>query len=64
VLTANDLRLAAGDARYARITLDFGRSFNTINNHTRAIFTAFGVRNRAALVAQCARLGLLDAPRS
>ncbi len=109
-LTANDLRLATGDARYTRIALDalrdapqawlhpaleqrgdddlplakltaaerrvlialcegkkareiaaeFGRSFNTINNHTRAIFTAFGVRNRAALVAQCARLGLLD----
>jgi len=109
-LTANDLRMATGDARYAGIALDalrdapqawlrpplehraddalplakltaaerrvlialcegkkareiageFGRSFNTINNHTRAIFTAFGVRNRTALVAQCARLGLLD----
>jgi len=109
-LTANELRLATGDARYAQIALDalrdapqawlrpaleqrsdddlplakltpaerrvltalcegkkareiaaeFGRSFNTINNHTRAIFTAFGVRNRAGLVAQCARLGLLD----
>ncbi len=38
----------------------FGRSFNTINNHTRAIFTAFGVRSRAALVAECARLGVLE----
>ncbi len=38
----------------------FDRSFNTINNHTRAIFTAFGVRSRAALVAECARLGILD----
>ena len=38
----------------------FGRSFNTINNHTRAIFSAFGVRSRAALVAECARLGILD----
>ena len=38
----------------------FDRSFNTINNHTRAIFTAFGVRSRAALVAECARRGLLD----
>jgi DNA-binding CsgD family transcriptional regulator len=109
-ITANELRLATGDARYAAIALealrdapqawlrpaleqrgdddlpiakltpaerrvlaavckgkkareiaaDFGRSFNTINNHTRAIFTAFGVRNRAELVAECARLGLLD----
>lgn len=42
----------------------FGRSFNTINNHTRAIFTAFGVRSRAALVAECARLGVLDASAS
>ena len=38
----------------------FGRSFNTINNHTRGIFSAFGVRSRAALVAECARLGILD----
>jgi DNA-binding CsgD family transcriptional regulator len=38
----------------------FDRSFNTINNHTRAIFSAFGVRSRAALVAECARLGILD----
>lgn len=38
----------------------FGRSFNTINNHTRAIFSAFGVRSRAALVAECARLGIVE----
>ncbi|GAC1572255.1 MAG: hypothetical protein NVS3B7_02840 [Candidatus Elarobacter sp.] len=38
----------------------FGRSFNTINNHTRAIFSAFEVRSRAALVAECARRGILD----
>ncbi len=37
----------------------FDRSFNTINNHTRAIFAAFGVRSRASLVAKCARLGIL-----
>ncbi len=42
----------------------FDRSFNTINNHTRAIFSAFGVRSRAALVAECARLGILDAAKS
>jgi DNA-binding CsgD family transcriptional regulator len=42
------------------IAAGFGRSFNTINNHTRAIFAAFGVRSRAALVAECAKLGILD----
>ncbi|HYW52602.1 MAG TPA: LuxR C-terminal-related transcriptional regulator [Dongiaceae bacterium] len=42
------------------IAATFDRSFNTINNHTRAIFSAFGVRSRAALVAECARLGILD----
>ncbi len=42
------------------IATTFDRSFNTINNHTRAIFTAFGVRSRAALVADCARRGILD----
>jgi DNA-binding CsgD family transcriptional regulator len=42
------------------IAAGFDRSFNTINNHTRAIFSAFGVRSRAALVAECARLGILD----
>ena len=42
------------------IAATFDRSFNTINNHTRAIFSAFGVRSRASLVAECARLGILD----
>ena len=42
------------------IAARFDRSFNTINNHTRAIFTAFDVRSRATLVAKCARLGILD----
>jgi DNA-binding CsgD family transcriptional regulator len=42
------------------IASTFDRSFNTINNHTRAIFTAFGVRSRASLVAECARRGILD----
>ena len=46
------------------IAATFDRSFNTINNHTRAIFSAFGIRSRAALVAECARLGILeDVPR-
>ena len=42
------------------IASTFGRSFNTINNHTRKVFAAFGVQSRAALVAECARLGILD----
>jgi DNA-binding CsgD family transcriptional regulator len=42
------------------IAATFGRSFNTVNNHTRKVFAAFGVQNRAALVAKCARLGILD----
>jgi DNA-binding CsgD family transcriptional regulator len=42
------------------IAARFDRSFNTINNHTRAIFSAFGVRSRASLVAECARRGILD----
>jgi DNA-binding CsgD family transcriptional regulator len=46
------------------IAAEFGRSFNTINNHTRRVFAAFGVRTRAALVAKCAALGLLDDVRS
>ncbi len=45
--------------RSREIAQTFGRSFNTINNQTRAIFSAFGVRSRAALVAKCARLGIL-----
>ncbi|MEA2688189.1 MAG: Bacterial regulatory protein luxR family [Candidatus Eremiobacteraeota bacterium] len=46
------------------IAATFDRSFNTINNHTRAIFSAFGVRSRASLVAECARLGILDDVKS
>ena len=46
--------------RSREIAQAFGRSFNTINNQTRSIFSAFGVRSRAALVAKCARLGILD----
>jgi DNA-binding CsgD family transcriptional regulator len=42
------------------IAITFGRSFNTINNHTRKVFAAFGVQSRAALVAECAKLGILD----
>jgi len=34
------------------------RSVNTINNHTRQIFKAFGVNSRAAVLARCAGLGI------
>ena len=46
--------------RAREIAQTFGRSFNTINNQTRRVFSAFEVRSRAALVAKCARLGILD----
>jgi DNA-binding CsgD family transcriptional regulator len=64
-LTAAERRVLAElcKGKKAReIAATFERSFNTINNHTRAIFSAFGVRSRAALVAECARLGILDDP--
>ena len=38
----------------------FHRSFNTINNHTRRIFSVFNVHSRSALVAECARLGIME----
>jgi DNA-binding CsgD family transcriptional regulator len=62
-LTPAELRVLAElcKGKKAReIASTFDRSFNTINNHTRAIFSAFGVRSRAALVADCARRGILD----
>ena len=62
-LTAAERRVLAElcKGKKAReIAATFDRSFNTINNHTRAIFSAFGVRSRASLVAECARLGILE----
>jgi len=41
------------------IAESFGRSRNTINNHTKRIFKVMGVRTRSALVAECARQGIL-----
>lgn len=38
----------------------FRRSFNTVNNHTRRIFSVFNVHSRSALVAECARLGIME----
>lgn len=42
-----------------QIAADFGRSFHTIRNQTLKVYATMGVRTRAALVAECARLGLL-----
>jgi DNA-binding CsgD family transcriptional regulator len=42
-----------------QIAADFGRSFHTIRNQTLKVYSTMGVRTRAALVAECARLGLL-----
>jgi DNA-binding NarL/FixJ family response regulator len=42
-----------------QIAAEFGRSFHTIRNQTLAVYQTMGVKTRAALVAECARLGLL-----
>jgi DNA-binding CsgD family transcriptional regulator len=42
-----------------QIAARFGRSTNTIRNHTRRVFTVMGVRSRSELTAQCAALGLI-----
>jgi DNA-binding CsgD family transcriptional regulator len=46
-----------------QIAADFGRSFHTIRNQTLKVYATMGVRTRAALVAECARLGLLAPAR-
>jgi DNA-binding CsgD family transcriptional regulator len=43
---------------------DFDRSFHTIRNQTLKVYAAMGVRTRTALVAECARLGLIPEARS
>ncbi|MEA2718517.1 MAG: Bacterial regulatory protein luxR family [Candidatus Eremiobacteraeota bacterium] len=43
-----------------QIAADFGRSFHTIRNQTLKVYATMGVRTRSALVAECARLGLLN----
>ncbi len=48
--------------RAREIASDLGRSYNTVNNHTKRVFSAFGVNSRAALVAECARRGILRPP--
>ena len=51
------LGLLAGKSAKA-IAAALGRSHFTINNHTRKIFTAFGVNSRARLLARCVELGV------
>ncbi|MBD5654699.1 MAG: helix-turn-helix transcriptional regulator [Candidatus Eremiobacteraeota bacterium] len=48
--------LEGKSAKAIASTLD--RSVNTINNHTRRIFKAFGVNSRAAVLARCATLAI------
>jgi len=51
------LGLLAGKSAKS-IAAALGRSHFTINNHTRKIFTAFGVNSRARLLARCVELGV------
>jgi DNA-binding CsgD family transcriptional regulator len=46
-----------------QIAADFGRSFHTIRNQTLKVYATMGVRTRSALVAECARLGVLSSLR-
>jgi DNA-binding NarL/FixJ family response regulator len=46
-----------------QIAASFDRSTNTINNHTRAIFTAFGVHSRSRLIAIAAEAGIIAEDR-
>lgn len=45
-----------------QIASDFGRSFHTIRNQTLKVYGAMGVRSRGALIAECARLGIVGKP--
>jgi DNA-binding CsgD family transcriptional regulator/tetratricopeptide (TPR) repeat protein len=42
-----------------QIATEFGRSFHTIRNQTLKVYDAMGVRSRSALIAECARLGIV-----
>jgi DNA-binding NarL/FixJ family response regulator len=46
------------------IAQDFGRSFHTIRNQTVKVYDVMQVRTRAALVAECAKLGMISGSRS
>ena len=42
-----------------QIAAEFGRSFHTIRNQTLKVYEVMGVRSRSALIAECARLGIV-----
>jgi len=44
------------------IAQQFGKSVHTVRNQTLSIYRAMNVHTRSALVAECARLGLLTGP--
>ena len=44
--------------RSREIAANLGRSYHTINNHTRQIFRRFGVRSRAELLVRCSEIGI------
>ena len=46
------------------IAAEFGRSFHTIRNQTLKVYAAMQVRTRTALVAECAKLGLIAGSQS
>ena len=41
------------------IAAEFGRSFHTIRNQTLKVYATMHVRTRSALVAECAKFGLI-----
>ena len=50
--------------RSREIAATLGRSYHTINNHTRQIFRLFGVRSRAELLVRCCEIGVLPRLRA
>jgi DNA-binding NarL/FixJ family response regulator len=54
------MRAICEGKRAQQIADEFGRSLNTINNQTRRVFAALGVHSRGALIAKCAREGLIE----
>ncbi len=46
------------------IAQEFSRSFHTIRNQTLKVYAAMHVRTRTALVAECAKLGLIAVSKS
>ena len=46
------------------IAQEFGRSFHTIRNQTLKVYDVMQVQSRTALVAKCAKLGLIVGSKS